>query len=107
VIDAAVVEKRTDHVRRDLARALRVKLVSGRRLELSIDAGQRSPETSTEKAVGLVMSNTKRRGTPVLLVVLLGPRSVPASRAMLIGTPLDVCISSTRSSAMPTLIDVQ
>jgi hypothetical protein len=53
VTDAAVVEKPADHVRRDLARALQVKLVSGRRLELSIGAGQRSPETSTDKAVGL------------------------------------------------------
>jgi hypothetical protein len=42
----------TDHVRRDLTCALLVKLVSGRKLEPSVGTGQRSFETSMEKAVG-------------------------------------------------------
>jgi hypothetical protein len=49
----AVIEKPADHVRRDLARALRVKLVPGHELESSIGAGQRSLETSMEKAARL------------------------------------------------------
>jgi hypothetical protein len=49
----ALVEKPTDHVRRDLACALQIKLVPGRELKPSIGACQRSLETSMEKAVGI------------------------------------------------------
>jgi hypothetical protein len=51
--EIAVIEKPADHVRRDLARAIRVKLVPRRKLETAISAGQRSFETRMEKAVGL------------------------------------------------------
>jgi hypothetical protein len=52
LLEIAVVEKPADHVRRDLLGAERGKQVSGRELELSIGAGQRSLETSIEKAAG-------------------------------------------------------
>jgi hypothetical protein len=48
----AVIEKPANHVRRDLARALRVKSMCGRKLKPSIGAGQCSLETSMDPNVG-------------------------------------------------------
>ena len=50
LLEIAVIEKPADHVRRDLLGGERLKLMSGRELELSIGTGQRSRETSMEKA---------------------------------------------------------
>jgi hypothetical protein len=50
----AVIDKRADHVLRDLACALLIKPVPGRELKTAIGASQRSLETSMEKAVGVV-----------------------------------------------------
>jgi hypothetical protein len=46
----ALIEKPADHVRRDLACALRVELVPRHELEALICAGQRSHEACVEKA---------------------------------------------------------
>jgi hypothetical protein len=51
--EIAVIEKPADHVRWDLACALRIKLVPGRELKPSISTRQRSHKASMEKAVGL------------------------------------------------------
>jgi hypothetical protein len=51
--EIAVIEKPADHFRRDLARALWIKLMSGRKLKLSIGTGQRSLQASMQEAVGL------------------------------------------------------
>jgi hypothetical protein len=51
--EIAVTEKPADHVRRDQLGAERVKLVSGRKLKLSIPASRGSLETSMEKAARL------------------------------------------------------
>jgi hypothetical protein len=56
--EIAVAEKPTDHVRRDLAGALRINLVPGRELKTAIGASQRSFETSMEKAVGVDYGDT-------------------------------------------------
>jgi len=59
----AVIEHPAHHVRRDLLRALLVKLVPGRELELMISTGQRSLETRMENADGLDHDHAGGRGT--------------------------------------------
>jgi hypothetical protein len=69
----AVVEKTTHHVRRDLACALLVKPVPGHELKLSIGAGQRSLETTIQKAVGLDHDNA---GSPAVRMAVGQPEEL-------------------------------
>jgi hypothetical protein len=52
LLEIAVIEKPADHVRRDLACALQIKLVPGRELKPAIGTGQRSLQTSMQEGVG-------------------------------------------------------
>jgi hypothetical protein len=53
VLQIAVVEETANHGRRDVFRALLVKLVAGHELKIAIGASQPSLETSLQKTVGL------------------------------------------------------
>jgi hypothetical protein len=60
LLKIAVIEKPANHVRRDLACALRIKLRPGRELKPLIGAGQGSHETSMEEATGLDHDHASR-----------------------------------------------